>query len=593
MLTSSRVGTSQAGPIEQDIDSPFFGEPSYYQRSQGKQVKFHPSRVVRLVGNERIDTARDGWGDPVIQAIQDAIKATGSVSQNVAALVDESKVDVIRIPELNSSISDPEYEGRLKKRFGLAATAKSVFRLLLIDKEEEWQRITVNFAGLPDILKMYLLIATGAADIPATRFLGQSPTGLSSTGESDLRNYYDRVGTEQKTVIAPALNRLDEVLIRCALGTRPPEVHYTWNSLWQLDDTQKATLNKTKADTYKIDVDAGLVDPAVLSEARLNQLIEDGVYPGIEQIAQEFEASSAEAAAAAAEAAAAGNAPAGGDNVQTTALNGAQITSMVELVKGVAAEEMPAETAKAIIKVGFPTISENEVNAIIDPLKTFEAKPKPVPPQFGGNPNPPVDPNAIPKQPVPPVAPNVPKAGNSLVDRIRHFRTPILDATPRTLYVYRPVKNWEDIAKWAKANGFKGTVGTDMHVTLAYSTTALDWMKIGEDWGGNTDKEGNLTIKPGGVRLVEKLGNALALLFTSSDLTWRWRQMQDAGADWKWPDFQPHITLTYDAAGSGLNEQDLLAMKAFQGPIQLGPEVFEQVKANWKEGVIEDSKWTR
>lgn len=590
-----------AGPIDQNIDSPFFGEPSYYQRSQGRQVQFHPSRVVRLVGMDRIDNNKDGWGDPVLQAIKDAIKACGSVSQNVAALVDEAKVDVISIPELNASISDPEYEARLKKRFGLAATAKSVYRLLLLDKEENWQRITQNFTTLPDILKMYLLIATGAADIPATRFLGQSPAGLSATGESDLRNYYDRIGTDQKTVIGPALNRLDEVLIRSALGNRPPDLWYDWNSLWQLDDTQKAALNKTKAETYKVDVDTGLIDPAVLSEARMNQLIEDGVYPGIEQIAADFTVSQEEAAAALA----AAGTPPGGEDIQKSVLNGAQITSVVALVTSVAAEEMPPESAKAIIAVGFPDLSEAEINAIIDPLKTFTAKPKPAP-IIGGLPgHPPVpalpgkppakvaaggpnDPSKQLQQPV--VNPKKPGVTGDMTMRVRRAKTPVADATPRSMYVYRPVLNWKDIAAWAKKAGFKTTVGSDMHVTLAYSPSPVDWMKAGEPWG--QDDKGNLTIKPGGARLVEKLGNFVTMMFSSSDLTWRWCSIKEStGASWKWPDYQPHVTITKDP--SGKNERDLLSMKAYQGQIVLGPEVFEEVKVDWSEGIVEDAKWSR
>jgi uncharacterized protein len=36
-------------------------------------------------------------------------------------------------------------------------------------------------------------IVSGAADIPVTRLLGQSPAGMNATGTSDMKNYHDRI----------------------------------------------------------------------------------------------------------------------------------------------------------------------------------------------------------------------------------------------------------------------------------------------------------------------------------------------------------------------------------------------------------------
>jgi hypothetical protein len=145
-----------------------------------------------------------------------------------------------------------------------------------------------NFAGLPDIVKLYLMIASGALDIPATRFLSQSPAGLSATGDSDTRNYYDMLASEQSTVLQPAMSNLDEVLIRSALGSRDEAIFYIWNPLWQMDDVQKSTMVNTYTTVFTADVNAGLINPDVLREVRINQLIEQGVYPGLEQAIDEF-----------------------------------------------------------------------------------------------------------------------------------------------------------------------------------------------------------------------------------------------------------------------------------------------------------------
>lgn len=510
-----------AGPIELDITSKYYGEPKYYQRTSVGMTPFnlHPSRVVRFVGAEVPDlqvAGYDGWGDSILQVVSDAIRACGTVNNGIANMVDEAKIDVIKIPGLTDNITDLEYENRLKARFGLAATAKSVYRMLLLDKEEEWERITQAFQGLDEVMQMYLMIASGAADIPVTRMLGQSPKGLNATGDSDVRNYYDKVKTEQKTVLSPQMSRLDEVFIRSCLGDRPEELHYDWRSLWQMDDAQKADVALKKAQTFKIDVDSGVIDPQVLRDARQNQLIEDGTYPGLEATIGEFEA------------------------------------SMEDLSPEAQAEKAAQEHANAVALAG--------------------AKGPP------GAAPPPGPKGKVPAKKVPPTA--------DMADRIR-----LSDATPRTLYVYRELKNWKEVAKWAKANGLKTTIGKDMHVTVAYSRQPLDWSKIGDDWGGQTESNGDLVLKPGGMRALERFGDgATVLIFTSSALSWRWCQMKEAGAVWKWPDYQPHITLTYK---SDLTAAQVTKLKGYPGELVFGPEVFEQVKDESfnPEAIIEDAKW--
>lgn len=74
-------------------------------------------------------------------------------------------------------------------------------------------------------------------------------------------------------------------------------------------------------------------------------------------------------------------------NVANTALNGAQVSSLVEICTSVAEELLPVETAIEILLIAFPTISLEEAQAMLGPLENFEPKkPEPVIP-FGGQGN--------------------------------------------------------------------------------------------------------------------------------------------------------------------------------------------------------------
>ena len=143
------------------------------------------------------------------------------------------------------------------------------------------------------------------------------------------------------------------------------------------------------------------------------------------------------------------------------------------------------------------------------------------------------------------------------------------DAAPRTLYVSRPVLNRSDLQAWATEQGL-GELQPDLHVTIACSRTPVDWMQMGsDDW--NSDDDGGIAIKPGGVRIVEPLGNRTAvLLFTSSTLSWRHESMVQRGASHDYPDYQPHISLTGEPVS-------LDGVEPYRGEIVLGPEVFAEV----------------
>lgn len=151
-----------------------------------------------------------------------------------------------------------------------------------------------------------------------------------------------------------------------------------------------------------------------------------------------------------------------------------------------------------------------------------------------------------------------------------------------TLYVRRRVLNADDLVDWARGQGFSSIISPDdLHVTIVYSETPVDWFKIPDEW--TNDKDGKLTVKPGGARALDVLGKgAIVLRFKCSELEWRHKIICDAGASYKWSEYQPHITLTYDRDGLDLRE-----VEPFKGRIELGPEVFEEVDADWKEGVQE------
>ncbi len=283
-----------AGEIDQDALSETYGKPKSYQVMSGTAAiaDVHPSRLAVFVGAPHPDPwlaagVNKGWGDSALEAVFTAVKNADGTAANIASLVFEANVDIFRIPDFMNSLSDPAYEKKIVDRFTLAAAAKGINKALLLDKDEEYDRKQVAFSQLPDVMQSFLQMAAGAADIPVTRLLGQSPAGMNSTGTSDMKNYHARIQSMQALQITPAIYRLDECLIRSALGARPPEIYYRWAPLEQMSEKEQAEIGKMNAETTEVLGRSGLFLSEELRKAVTNQMVENGFYPGLDQIVAE------------------------------------------------------------------------------------------------------------------------------------------------------------------------------------------------------------------------------------------------------------------------------------------------------------------
>ena len=152
---------------------------------------------------------------------------------------------------------------------------------------------------------------------------------------------------------------------------------------------------------------------------------------------------------------------------------------------------------------------------------------------------------------------------------------------PRPLYVYRPLLNADELIAWAKDQGFASTLPAgEMHVTVTYSRRPVPWMKMGGHWGYMGSEDDKHVLPPGGPRLVDRLGSegAVVLHFYSGHLDHRHREMVEAGASWDFPEYLPHVTITYDAG-----DIDLAKVEPYRGRLEFGPEIFEPIEADWAD----------
>lgn len=141
-------------------------------------------------------------------------------------------------------------------------------------------------------------------------------------------------------------------------------------------------------------------------------------------------------------------------------------------------------------------------------------------------------------------------------------------AEPRTLYVKRPLLNADAVRAHFKDQGLDEMLASeDMHVTICYSDSALVWDE-------SDARDDTLTVV-GGPREVHQFeprnekNGATVLRFESSDLNQRHAEIKARGATWDFPEYLPHVTLTYSL-------KDEPQVEPYRGPLVFGPEVWRE-----------------
>jgi hypothetical protein len=138
-----------------------------------------------------------------------------------------------------------------------------------------------------------------------------------------------------------------------------------------------------------------------------------------------------------------------------------------------------------------------------------------------------------------------------------------LHENTKPLYVSRKLNNASQLVAWAKENGFVDILNPDdMHVTIAYSKSPMNWAII-------KPHTHDLTVQDES-RCIKTLGNASVLRIDSAELQHRFKQFIQAGASYDHPDYQPHVTISY-------TKQNKDGIKPFTGILQFGAEKFEPI----------------
>jgi len=261
----------------EDPLGPRHGLPSVYRVNRGAGAFVHASRVLRFEGASVTDRRRQqlqGWGESVLLRPYEQLKAWGATYASTSSVLSAASESVFKMRDLWQKIAQDQ-DDAIRRRIELLDTSRSVARSILIDSEETFERVEVGqLGGLSDLIGRYAEWLAGACQIPVTLLLGQAPAGLNATGDTDLRQFYDRSDVDRREKIEPQLDRFLRLLFSAAEGPTQgvvPSWKIEWGSFYQETEEQRQARRKTQADTDAIYLSAGVLRPDEVRASRFGK----------------------------------------------------------------------------------------------------------------------------------------------------------------------------------------------------------------------------------------------------------------------------------------------------------------------------------
>lgn len=234
--------------------------------------KVHHSRLIPLVEQEPPTLLKPSYnflGIPRAQILWDYVIhwndcriKTADLLRKISLLVVKTNTDEI------FSIANGV------KIFDLKMAALQRYRdnnsVYVCDKDrEDVLNVQTSIAGATDIVRQSLEMIAAINRTPAVKLLGISPSGFNATGESDLKNYYDHVRSQQE-LYRDAIMRCLKAIQLANFGKIYPGITFEFNELASDNAASVAMTASTKANTWGALLGANVISPDEARQAVKN-----------------------------------------------------------------------------------------------------------------------------------------------------------------------------------------------------------------------------------------------------------------------------------------------------------------------------------
>lgn len=254
----------------------------YGRRNSKKSVigsnaltRIHSSRIFPITGKEApfiIMQRVNGWGISVFEQVFSDMSQYFKAGNVLFELLDEAKVDVIKLATLQTALSSGNSDQVLQKMLDLIANNLNYKSKLLISKDDDYDQKQISFSGLAEMNKEIRIMMAGSANMPVNKLWGEGVTGFGS-GEDSLENYNSQIENEIRSADDAVIDWV--LMLRCyqQFGFELPDLTKTWKNLRVLSAIDEQNIHDHKVANILQIYDRQLMSPQEVMEYLKKQQI--------------------------------------------------------------------------------------------------------------------------------------------------------------------------------------------------------------------------------------------------------------------------------------------------------------------------------
>lgn len=249
--------------VQPDPDTYRTGKATYFDVSStyGGFFRVHRSRCLVFKNGSLPEFGAPQqyfyWGLPEYIRIKRDLSIVLKTHQNAANMIEKSVQPVYKMMGLQDTLAAEGGDTAVLKRLNVIDQARGMLNSIAVDMDgEDYAFQTFQLSGTQEILESTYNLLSAVTCIPQTILFGRSPSGENATGESDLENYYNFVEGIQKRMLKKNIRTLIKAIVQAGVydGSieNPGNIKPTFKPLWSLSETEKATVELTKAQRAQV-----------------------------------------------------------------------------------------------------------------------------------------------------------------------------------------------------------------------------------------------------------------------------------------------------------------------------------------------------
>lgn len=231
-------------------------------------------------------------GMPLVQLCLDYIMGFESVRQNVVGVAGRYNINIFKtnmeaLLNYQDGVTYQNGQDTLT-RLKLAQALMSNFSIFALSNDaaspEEWQQFNMTIAGLDNLLNQNAELICAVTRIPAIKLFGTSPKGFNSTGENELRIYYDLIRSMQMTVLQTPLQQTFELIQMNEFGEIDPDLKIDFKPLWT-----PSALEMSQIQSIKKDINIAYAQETILTAEEIRKNLNEDPDSGYSDLSENFE----------------------------------------------------------------------------------------------------------------------------------------------------------------------------------------------------------------------------------------------------------------------------------------------------------------